>query len=178
MQVYFSHCGSIFSDLSNSEGIYFVSNYFWVLEEIPSPAQSQFGTSHYSGTRSFESLRRDCKYWVQTFLSISTPLPPDMPRLTDRHADTDLGTLGSLALALHPAVDAGVAEEMSAAQGGQAVLPWRGPGLKADRAGLPIPLIPLGRPKSRTTGGHWGCYTLERGPREHANGTTETALAS
>ena len=43
-----------------------------------------------------------------------------------------------------PAVNAGVAKQVAAAQGSKAVIARRGPGLKTDGAGLPLPLLIFG----------------------------------
>ena len=57
-----------------------------------------------------------------------------------------------MALALEPALDAGVSEQVAAAQRGQAVLAGRRPRLEADGAGVPL-LRLAGLEEGR---GHWG----------------------
>ena len=64
-----------------------------------------------------------------------------------KHSVTDLRTFSGHALSFQPALDAGEAEEMSAAQGGQTVLARRRPRLEADGADVAFALFGLRRLK-------------------------------
>lgn len=57
----------------------------------------------------------------------------------------NLGALGGRALSFEPALDAGEAEQVAAAQSGQPVVARRRPRLEADGAGVAFALLAVGR---------------------------------